>query len=119
MSSSSLLEFYGNNSDKTSQQYLYMLSVKTQFAGWQTHVFIVQLFKYLSEKYFAEFNVMDEGHYQKTNDEEILKQTFSCYTKMQDSVSTAFETFPVNEGETMDKYIERVMALVSKRLSDD
>jgi hypothetical protein len=118
MSCSSLLQFYGDSTDKTSQQYLYMLSVKTQFAGWQTHLFIVGLLKYLSKKYFLEFNVNDEGHYWQTNDEEILKQTFSRYTKMLTSVSTAFETFPVKEGETMEKYIKRMMGFVSKKLSD-
>lgn len=118
MSCSSLLQFYGDSTDKTSQQYLYMVSVKTQFAGWQTHLFIVGLLKYLSKKYFAEFNVDDEGHYWETNDEEILKQNFSRYNKMLDSVCTAFETFPVNEGETMEKYIERMMGFVNKKLSD-
>ena len=118
MSCSSLLQFYGDSTDKTSQQYLYMVSVKTQFAGWQTHLFIVGLLKYLSKKYFSEFNVNDEGHYWETNDEEILKQNFSRYTTLLESVSTAFEIFPVNEGETMEKYIERVMTFVSMKLSD-
>jgi hypothetical protein len=115
MSCSSLLKFYGDSNDKTSQQYLYMVSVKTQFAGWQTHLFVVGLLKYLSKKYFSEFNVTDEGHYWETNDEEILKQNFSRYTTLLDSVSTAFETFPVNEGETMNDYIERMMGFVNKK----
>jgi hypothetical protein len=119
MSCSSLLQFYGDSTDKKSRQYLYMLSVKTQFAGWQTHLFIVQLLRYLSKKYFSEFNVSDEGHYWETNDEEILKQNFNRYAALLNSVSTAFETFPVNEGETMDKYIERMMNFVSKKLSDE
>jgi hypothetical protein len=119
MSCSSLLKFYGDSTDKTSQEYLYMVSVKTQFAGWQTHLFIVTLLKYLSKKYFLELNVKDEGHYWETNDEEILKENFNRYNKLLDSACTAFETFPVNEGETMSKYIERMMAFVSKKLSDD
>lgn len=119
MSCSSLLKFYGNSTDKTSQEYLYMVSVKTQFAGWQTHLFIVELLKYLSKKYFSELNFDDEGHYWETNEEEILKQNFNRYNKLLDNVSTAFETFPVNKGETMDKYIERMMTFVNKKFSDD
>lgn len=119
MSCSSLLQFYGNSTDKTSREYLYMVSVKTQFAGWQTHLFIIELFKYLSKKYFAEFNMNDEGQYWETNDEEILKQNFSRYDKLLDSVCTAFESFPVKDGETMEKYIERMMGFVNKKLSDD
>ena len=112
MSCSSLLKFYGDSTDKTRQEYLYMVSVKTQFAGWQTHLFIVGLLKYLSKKYFSEFNVNDEGHYWETNDEEILKQNFNRYTTLLDSVSTAFETFPVKDGETMNDYIERRMGFL-------
>lgn len=115
MSCSSLLKFYGDSTDKTSQEFLYMVSVKTQFAGWGMHLFIVSLLKYLSKKYFSEFTVNDEGHYWETNDEEILKQNFSRYTTLLDSVSTAFETFPVNEGETMNDYIERMMGFVHKK----
>ena len=96
-----------------------MLSVKTQFAGWQTHLFIVHLLKYLSGKYFSELNVSDEGEYWETGNEEILKQNFSRYNNLLNSVSTAFETFPVNEGETMDNYIQRMMEFVSKKLPDD
>lgn len=119
MSCSSLLQLYGDSTDKTSQQYLYMVSVKTQFAGWQTHTLIVGLLKYLSKKYFSEFNVNDEGQYWETSDEKILKQNFKHYTTLLNSVSTAFQSFPVNEGETMEKYIERLMEFVSKRLSDN
>lgn len=119
MSSSSLLQFYGDSTDKTSKECLYMLSVKTQFAGWQTHLFIVHLLKYLSGKYFSELNVSDEGEYWETGNEEILKQNFSRYNNLLNIVSTAFETFPVNEGETMDNYIQRMMEFVSKKLPDD
>jgi hypothetical protein len=119
MSSSSLLKFYGDSTDKTSHEYLYMVSVKTQFAGWQTHLFIVGLLKYLSKKYFSEFIVNDEGNYWETNDEETLKQNFSRYTTLLNSVSTALETFPVNKGETIYDYIERMMTFVHKKYPGD
>ncbi|MBK8090017.1 MAG: hypothetical protein IPK31_20050 [Chitinophagaceae bacterium] len=61
----------------------------------------------------------DEGEYWETGNEEILKQNFSRYNNLLNSVSTAFETFPVNEGETMDNYIQRMMEFVSKKLPDD
>lgn len=119
MSCPMLLKFYGNSTDITSREYLYMVSVKTQFAGWQTHLFIIHLLKYLSKKYFSELNVNDEGQYWETNDDERLKQIFNRYTKLLDSVSTAFETFPAKEGETMEKYIERMMRFVNKCIPDD
>lgn len=97
------------------RQYLYMLSVKTQFADWQIHLFIVQPHRHLSKKYFSEFNVSDEGYYWETNDEKILKQNFSRYDKLLNNTSNTFETFPVEDGETIGKYIERMMEFVNKK----
>jgi phage pi2 protein 07 len=115
MSCSSLLEFYGDSNDEKSQEYLYMPSVKTQYAGWQTHLFILKLLKYITAKYFVEFKMQDEGDYWETSNEELLKQNFSRYNKMLDSVCIAFESFPVKEGETMEEYIERMMEFVNRK----
>lgn len=118
MSSVALLHFYGDSKDKTKQKYLYMLSVKTQFAGWQTHVMIVHLLKYLSKKYFLELQVKDEGDYWETGNVEILKENFNRYHKLHDHFSTAFDSFPVNEGESMIQYIERMMEYVNRKQKD-
>jgi hypothetical protein len=48
MSSAMSLQFFGNSPDEDDKRFLYMLSVKTQFAGSDTHRFIVHLLKYLS-----------------------------------------------------------------------
>lgn len=119
MSAASLLRFYGHSTDEEEKKYLYMISVKTQFAGWQIHALIVGLLKYLSKKYFSQFEVSDEGLYWETGDTTILQQTFSGYTALLESVSTAFESFPVQEGETMKAYIERMMGFVKKKFEDD
>jgi hypothetical protein len=68
ISSPPLLELYGdeNNPEK---KYLYIVSVKTQFAGADIHMLIVHLFRYVSQKYFARFNISDEGNYWETSDQ--------------------------------------------------
>lgn len=119
MSAASLLQFYGDSTDEQSKEYLYSISVKTQFAGWQIHAVIVGLLKYLSKKYFSQFEVSDEGMYWETGDAAILQQTFSRYNTLLESVSTAFESFPVKEGETMEAYIERMMRFVNKKFEAD
>lgn len=119
ISSAALLHFYSNSTNESIRQYLYMVSVKTQFAGVQTHLFIIGLLKYLSKKYFAAFNVHDEGHYWQTNDQELLQQNFSRYNKLLDTASTAFESFPVKRGETIKGYIERMMVFVNQKIGKD
>ena len=53
MSSASHLQFWGKTDMQAESDYLYMLSVKTQYAGVETHQFIIQLFRYLNKKYFV------------------------------------------------------------------
>jgi hypothetical protein len=49
------------------------LSVKTQYAGVETHVAIVRLLRYLQGKYLHDLEVHDEGGYWETNDLAMLQ----------------------------------------------
>jgi hypothetical protein len=115
MSSLPNLMFFGNSADKDYQEYLYMLSTKTQFCGMKTHMLIIHLLKYLSDKYLLNFHMADEGHYWETGDEKLLEDTFKRYTDILNSVSDAFETFPVKTGETMEEYLSRLFDHVNKK----
>jgi hypothetical protein len=112
MSSHTNLEFFGNSSDKNNQQYLYMLSTKTQFCGMKTHMLIVHLLKYLSNKYLLTFQMTDDGKYWETGDEKVLEETFKRYTDFLNSLSDSLDTFPVKTGETMEEYLSRLLGHV-------
>ena len=115
MSSSAHLNFFGNSSDKNNQKYLYMLSTKTQYAGIKTHMLIILLLKYLSNKYLQTFRLTDEGKYWETGDEKFLKDSFKRYNDLLNSFSDALETFPVKTGETMEEYLSRLLDCVNKK----
>jgi hypothetical protein len=53
-------------SEGTLQPEDVWVSVKTQFAGPETHIWIVGLLKYLKEHYIRDLEVEDEGEYWKT-----------------------------------------------------
>jgi hypothetical protein len=114
MSDESHLLFYGKNETQSEQKYLYMLSVKTQFAGVAVHQFIIELFRHLNQKYFADFSLIDEGKYWETGDEELLKTKFKQYTDLLDSFSFAFENFPAQPGEKIGAYLERIFLMIKK-----
>ena len=115
MSSNTNLKFFGNSSDKENQSYLYMLSTKTQFCGMKTHMLIVHLLKYLSNKYLLTFQLTDDGQYWETGDEKLLEDTFKRYNDLLNSVSDALETFPVKTDETMEEYLSRLLDCVNKK----
>ena len=52
----------------------YWLSVKTQYAGPETHIWIIGLLKYLKKFYLPDLEVQDEGAYWETENFEILKE---------------------------------------------
>ena len=53
---------------------VYSISVKTQFAGAESHVQLMELLRYLSEKYLTEFHIQDESDYWNTRNAEKLHE---------------------------------------------
>lgn len=119
------LELYGNTDIESEKKYLYIISVKTQFAGVNVHKVVVQLFRYLSDKYLARFNMSDEGNYWETSDEKVLKDNFKKYTALFNSFCSAIEKHPFRTNETIEHYFMRLVKIIkekkmrNKRSSDE
>ena len=92
-----------------------MLSVKTQYEGIELHQFVIQLFRYLKNKYFADFKMTDEGSYWETNDLALLQTTFKRYTDLIDGFASALKYIPVQNGETIESYFERLLKLLNDK----
>ncbi len=114
MSDTIHLKLYGNSNDPSEKDYLYMLAVKTQFASVQIHQFLIHLFRYLSEKYFVDFVLIDEGDYWETNDVELLKENFRKNADMISGLSLAIECIPQEKNETMEDYFTRLLGNIQK-----
>lgn len=112
------LIFFGKTNDQAESEYLYMLSVKTQYAGAELHMLIIQLFRYLNSKYFADFKLSDEGQYWETNDETILETTFRKYTDLINGFALAIESYPVLSDENIESYLKRLMKLLQDKRNE-
>ncbi|MBN2891345.1 MAG: hypothetical protein JXL97_05725 [Bacteroidales bacterium] len=116
MSSSEHVHLWGDATDDEQKRFLYKLFTKTQFAGVETHQFIISLFKYLQKRnYFESIDIVDEGKYWETGNVDVLKENFAKYNQILDHVSIAFQSIPIQSGEDIQQYIERV----SKRVNDN
>jgi len=115
MSSPDHLKYFGNNAHESEKKYLYMLSTKTQYAGSDIHMLIINFIKYISRKYLKEFNVIDEGKYWETGDEKLLEETFSRYNNLLDSVGFALENIPFKSNETFEEYFTRILKLIHNK----
>jgi hypothetical protein len=116
MSGNTQLIFWGGADKKPESDYLYVLSVKTQFAGIEAHKIIIQLFRHLEKKgYFEDFSLDDEGSYWETGDEKLLEEKFKTYTDLLDNFSLAIETIPAKKDEPFEKYFERILNKINER----
>ncbi|MGE5395293.1 MAG: hypothetical protein ACM3P1_11145 [Candidatus Saccharibacteria bacterium] len=79
--------------------------MKTQYAGIDIHRNVIQLFRYLNEKYLADFTLTDEGEYWETNDETVLKENFKRYTDLIDGFSLILECNVSEKGENVESYL--------------
>jgi len=115
ISGPSQLELFGNSEIETDKRYLYIVSVKTQFAGAEVHMVVVHLFRYLSQKYFARFNMSDEGNYWETSDENVLHENFKKYSDLLNSFSSAIEKHPFQTNESIEKYFTRLLEIIREK----
>jgi hypothetical protein len=73
-----------NKEIKKSESYY--LFVKTQFAPPEIHIAIIKLLKYLKNKFIPDLEVIDEGSYWETEDQELLIQKISFLNRKMDQV---------------------------------
>jgi hypothetical protein len=70
--------------DEKSHEWMF---TKTRYAGADIHMAIIELFRYLKEKYFTEFELYDESGYWETYDIRACLQHFGEYTDPTESAS--------------------------------
>jgi hypothetical protein len=106
-------------SPEEAEKYMYLLSVKTQAAGVETHAIIINFFKHISSKYLKDFELSDEGYYWETGDKQILKNQFRKYSRVLDSFSLAMESTPPESKEKILDYLERIAEKTDKYLKNN
>ena len=107
------LKFFGNS--EKDKMYLYELSSKTQYAGITIHKIIIHLLKYLSQKYFQDFELTDDGNYWETGDEKLLEKNFKAYTDLIDGVVNSVKNYPINNTESFKDYFERIIKMLDAK----
>jgi len=93
---------------------IYWSSIKTQFAGIAIHQVIIELFRYLSRKYFKHFELKDEGLYWETNDEAVLQAQFDKYELALQTVTDALTGMERQAGESTSDLATRIEAVLKQ-----
>ena len=82
---------------------------KTQYAGVEVHKVVIHLIRYISNKYFDDFTLTDEGYYWETNDEDKLNEQFRIFNTFIDMFGNGLKTTPMIKGESYEDYIKRIV----------
>ena len=114
MSSPWLLKFYENDKQSNATGILYKLSVKTQFSNPGIHMVLIKLFRYLSERYFFNFQMIDEAEYWETNNENVLNRNFAKYNTLFDNFSLGLASIAPKKEETLVNYLTRIADRIQK-----
>ncbi len=109
MSGPANLYSFGDTSVEEEKEYLYMLSTKTQYAGQEVHKAIIQLLRYVSKKYLKDFELIDEGQFWETGDEEILRANFERNWVCLNAIGNALDNLPSQPGEDTESLVERLI----------
>jgi hypothetical protein len=105
--------------DEIKEDVLYSLATKTQYACFETHIKLIEILDYISQKHLIDFECTDEGLYWETRDEELLKATFNKYEKLIESFASSIEEIPINENENIEDYIIRIADITKHRIDDE
>jgi hypothetical protein len=65
--------------NEQAREYAYSNACKTQFGGASIHICIMKLLEYLNTKYELQLNIIDEGQYWETKDEQVFMKIFDRY----------------------------------------
>ena len=91
-----------------NDKYYSLCAVKTQYAGAEVHMAMIKMLRYISDKYFSEIEVMDEGEYWETGDEENLRNIFDRYTMIINAFAEKLETMKRIPGESEESLVNRI-----------
>ena len=92
------------------------ISVKTQFAPPEIHIWIIGLLKYLKRKYFPDLYVYDESDYWKTGEKEQLIQKINFIDSKINALKSAVENQEMGDfsnltaeeiADKLEKYIQK------------
>ena len=104
--------------DGFDPELIYTTSTKTQYAGPATHIALLKFLKWLSGKYFENFEMNDEGYYWETNDEKILLQRFAHYNYLINTVGEVLSNIEQHPGETIDSLATRIEQILKKNFDN-
>lgn len=101
--------------EKVNEKSHTRVFTKTAYAGSDTHMAIIEMLKYLKEKYFKEFELRDDSGYWETHDVTECQQQFGEYFDPTKSASELEESLEDLNDDDDEPAVDRMHQLLLKR----
>ena len=101
------------------KEWIFTASTKTQFAGIEAHIAIIDFLKHLSKKYMKDFTLFDEGNYWETGDKQILSKQFSKYEAALDLFCESLSDMSQIPGENAESLAERLERILREKFGGE
>lgn len=98
--------------------FVYWTHTKTQYAGIEVHIAVIELIRYLDKKYFQSFELLDEGNYWETKDVSELQAQFTQYTQLIAVVKNALEKATIPSHLEENEMLRQLTDIIRKGLED-
>jgi len=86
-----------------------VLVTKTQYAGPETHMAVINFFRYLNEKYFSDFELNDDSKYWETNDAQLCRKRFGNGDRVIDMLDMAIANMDPDERDELHRKLKEMM----------
>lgn len=108
-------EISEDNEDFDPLDMVYSISVKTQFAGAESHVQLMELLRYLSEKYLTEFHIQDESDYWNTRNAEKLHEKMNKINQFMDTFHDMMDNQNIKDPKDFIAFLKQLSMQIKKK----
>ncbi len=108
-------EFSEEMEDFDPLDLVYSISVKSQFSGAESHVKLMELLRYLSEKYLTEFQMHDESDYWNTRNADKLHEKMNKINQFMDTFHDMIEGQNIKSPKEFIEFLKLLGKQIKKK----
>ncbi len=97
-----------SNDDFDTGKLMYQVHVKTQFAGSEIHVKVLELLRYLSAKYLENFELIDESNYYESGNIAVLDDKMNSISEFLEKFQDMLGHEKINSPKDFMKLIKKL-----------
>jgi hypothetical protein len=111
-----------NPNEELTENTKQVMVTKTQYAGADTHMLLINFLHYLDKKYFSRFELTDESKFWETGDEEYCRKRFGEGERIKELIELALDTYQTKPEDAKEIYkhvkaeLRQVLGIPKKKL---